>query len=100
MRYIVANHFSTFLEIYQKLESPFLLIVYLYSAVCLYQILLGHKEVLSKSSQPAMKQAAQSVGGKVQPVFDQLSSLINEDIVKKIGAVYAFDISGEFSAVA
>ena len=57
---------------------------------------------MSKSSQPAMKQAAQSAGagGKVQPVFDQLSSLINEDIVKKIGAVYAFDISGEFSAVA
>ena len=34
-------------------------------------------------------------GGVVQPVFDKLGTLINEDIVKKIGAVYAFDIKGD-----
>ena len=57
----------------------------------------GHKEIMSKSSQPAMKsQGSESgSGGVVQPVFDKLGALINEDIVKKIGAVYAFDIKGD-----
>jgi len=59
----------------------------------------GHKEIMSKSSQPALKsQGSESgSGGVVQPVFDKLGTLINEDIVKKIGAVYAFDIKGNES---
>ena len=71
----------------------------------------GHKEVFGKSSQPAMKEYAsapagsiaadyfkQPSSGLVQPIFDQLSGLINEDLVKKMKAVYAFDISGEENA--
>jgi len=70
----------------------------------------GHKEVFGKSSQPAMKEYAsapagsiaadyfkQPSSGLVQPIFDQLSGLINEDLVKKMKAVYAFDISGNES---
>merc|ERR1712241_892693 len=55
----------------------------------------GHKEVFGKSSQPAMKEYASpsaKSSGLVQPIFDQLSGLINEDLVKKMKAVYAFDI--------
>ncbi len=33
-------------------------------------------------------------GGSVQKVFDNLSGLINEEMVGKIQAVYAFDIKG------
>jgi len=70
----------------------------------------GHKEVFGKSSQPAMKEYAsapagsiaadyfkQPSSGLVQPIFDQLSGLINEDLVNKMKAVYAFDISGNES---
>ena len=59
----------------------------------------GHKEVFGKSSQPAMKEyaapAAEKSTGLVQPIFDQISSLINPDLVNKMKTVYAFDITGE-----
>ena len=56
----------------------------------------GHKEIMSKASQPAMKSlGSESGGGVVQPVFDKIGTVINEDIVKKIGAVYAFEIKGD-----
>ena len=59
----------------------------------------GHKEIFGKSSQPAMKEyaapAAEKSTGLVQPIFDQISSLINPDLVNKMKTVYAFDITGE-----
>ena len=59
----------------------------------------GHKELFGKSSQPAMKEyaapAAEKSTGLVQPIFDQISSLINPDLVNKMKTVYAFDITGE-----
>ena len=66
----------------------------------------GHKEVFEKSSQSAMKAygdaslkgsapAAEKSTGLVQPIFDQISSLINPDLVNKMKTVYAFDITGE-----
>ena len=59
----------------------------------------GHKEVFGKSSHPAMKEyaapAAEKSTGLVQPIFDQISSLINPDLVNKMKTVYAFDITGE-----
>jgi len=61
----------------------------------------GHKEVFGKSSQPAMKEyaapAAEKSTGLVQPIFDQISSLINPDLVNKMKTVYAFDITGNES---
>ena len=69
----------------------------------------GNKAVFGKSSQPAMKAYAAppaaagstgtgSAGGLVQPIFDQISSLINPELVNKMKTVYAFDISGEKNA--
>ena len=59
----------------------------------------GHKDIFGKSSQPAMKEyaapAAEKSTGLVQPIFDQISSLINPDLVNKMKTVYAFDITGE-----
>ena len=36
-----------------------------------------------------------SAGGSVAPVFDQIGSLLNEDLVKTMGGVFQFDLKGK-----
>lgn len=55
-----------------------------------YQTKTSPEEMLANQKKTVTK------AGQVQAIFDQLSGLINAELVAKIQAIYAFDIKGYF----